>query len=308
MKKLPKNKNLVKIFATTAILVSIAIAATYIAKNNSSDQVIAKIGNKKIFKSQIQSKLAEVFSGGAQNADVKVPDLESLPIEIIEVLAKEVYINEMLINEAKKSKASYNDQTKAKIKSAKNIILVESYISSIVDSKVNEEAVKNKYLELVKDLEGKKEYQIKHIVVAKESEATKLYKKLERNPGSFDKFVVQYSIDKESANNKGSLGYIIEDNIIKEIADEIFKMEKNQISKPIQTQYGWHIIKYTDIRDAKVLEFESVANNIRSQMVQETIANIKSDLIKDKEVKILFSKPEEAEDLDQDKNEEESEE
>ena len=308
MKKLPKNKNLVKIFATTAILVSIAIAATYIAKNNSADEVVAKIGNKKIFKSQIQSKLAEVFSGGAQNADVKVPELDSLPVEIIEVLAKEVYINKKLIKKAKKSKIASSQETKDKIKSAKNIILVEGYIASIVEDRVNEQTIKDKYLELVKDLEGKKEYLVKHIVVAKESEAKKIYSKLRRTPSSFNRLVTKHSIDKESAGNKGSLGYIIEDNIIKEISDAIFKLKKNQISKPIKTQYGWHVIKYTDIRDAKILEFESVAENIRSQMVQETIASIKSDLIKDKEVKILYSKPEEVDALDQDINEKESQE
>jgi len=80
---------------------------------------------------------------------------------------------------------------------------------------------------------------------------------------------------------------MIANSLSPEIAEILVKLDKNELSQPIKTSYGWHIIKYSDVRDAKPLPFDSVRNNIKNQLIQDKISNVKKDLFNDSEIEIL---------------------
>ncbi len=284
-----RKKKSKKLFIISTVVAACIFSGSYfVFSNSSSDEVVAKINGQKIYKSEIELRLHDVFEG--QDGVTKTPDLDKLPKEILEILAKEVYLEKELTKEAMKSDVVKTKEVQARIEDAKNKIVRQSYIDSILKSEITDEKINNKYLELSKELEGKKEYQIFHIVVKSKEEADKIAKDLKAKKSSsrFAEMAKKYSIDQETANKGGEIDYTLEDSMIKEISAVVANLEKDQISDPIETKYGWHIVKIGDIREAKALSFESVKDNIRDQLIHDRVNEINNKIINNAKVQILI--------------------
>ncbi len=288
MKRYSRRSGSTKFFiiATLAIALAFFAANSFLKKDN--DAVVAKVGGVKIFKSEIEKKLSEVFEGQGSGA-VKFPQIANLPQEVVEIIAKEIYLEKQLTKEAKKSGISRKKEVKDEIAESKSRILRQAYLDSLIKEKTSEQKINEKYLEFTNDLDGKKEYKIAHIVFKDKEAANKISKELKsKKPAKFSDLAKKYSIDKESAANGGDLGYVLEDNMLKEIFDGISNLKSGDISSPIQTKFGWHLVKIIEIRDAKILPFESVKEAIRNQLIQDEINEINNRITKDVEVKILI--------------------
>lgn len=289
MRHYSRKKNSTKIFVAATVIAALIYAISTYFISHSNESVIAKVNGKKIFKSEIEKKLRSVFDG--QNQEIKIPEVENLPKEVIEILVKEIYLDKELTKEAKKSKVTQTNEIKDQIEEAQNKILRQTYVNSLIQTEVTDKKINDKYVELSNDLAGKKEYLISHIVTKTKEEAEKLLKDLQAKKVSANKFselAKKHSIDQDSSGNGGDLGYILEDNMIKEISDAIVNLKKDEISTPIQTKFGWHLVKIADIRDAKPLPFESVKDNIRDQIVQDKLNEINAKITKDAKVQILI--------------------
>ncbi len=293
MKRLhSRKKNSTKVFAVAALVAALLFVLSSYFIGAEKGAVVARVNNEKIFKSEIDAKLRSVFEGqnfGNKDEEVKIPDLASLPKEVIEILAKEIYLDRELTKQAAKSKVAKEKVLQEKIAESKNRMLRQAYINSLMKDKVSEEKVKEKYTELSNGLVGKKEYSVAHIVTKSKEEAEKLEKELNsKKAPKFAEVAKKYSIDQESAARGGELGYVLEDNMIKEISDVIAKLKKGQISAPVQSKFGWHLIKVLEVRDAQALPFESVKENIREQLSQDALNEINTAITKDAKVKIVI--------------------
>jgi peptidyl-prolyl cis-trans isomerase C len=249
-------------------------------------KVIAKINGEKIYEAQIQNKLA-LMLGVATNDSADLPKVKDLPASALEILAKEVYFDEELAKIAKKSRVSKNDEVRNRINNAKNSILRQAYIENIIKEETSEERISQKYNELSNEINGKKEYLISHILLKDEEGAKKLYENLQAKKISFNKAVKKYSLDKESASDNGKLGFVLENNLIPEIANEISKLKLNEISLPIKTEFGIHIVTYSEVKDAKALPFEEVKENIRQELIKEILDSTKDNILKDAKIIII---------------------
>lgn len=284
-----RKKKSKKLFVLATTFAAIVFSSSYyFLSNRSDDEVIAKINGQKIFRSEVELRLHDIFEG--QDASNQGPELENLPKEIVEVLVKEVYLEKELTKEALKSEISKSREVQDKIVDSKNKILRQAYINSIIKKEVTDEKINDKYLELSKELEGKKEYKIFHIVVKTKEEAEKVLKELKTKKGAnrFADLAKKYSIDKDSSEKGGEIDYTLEDSMIKEIASVVSAMEKDQISDPVETKFGWHVIKLGDVRVAQPLSFEEVKDNIRDQLVQDRINEINNKIINNAKIQLLI--------------------
>lgn len=294
MRRSSRKKNSTKIFIAVTLLAALIFGVSNYLVNKANEVVIAKVNDQKILKSEIERKLRSVFDSqnlGAQGQEMKVPEIDTLPKEVIEILIKEVYLEKELTKEAKKSKVSEDKEVKYKVADAQDKIVRQAYIDFLIKQEITEQKISDKYVELSNELAGKKEYLVSHIVVKTKEEADKILKDLKSkksSPNKFSELAKKYSIDQESAEKGGELGYILEDNMIKEISDAVANLPKNEISNPVQTKFGWHLIKVSDIRDAKALPFESVKDNIRDQLIQDKINEINSKITKDAKIQLLI--------------------
>ena len=83
-----------------------------------------------------------------------------------------------------------------------------------------------------------------HILVNKQSEALSILERLKKGE-SFDKLAKEHSIDRGSGKRGGDLGFFGRGMMVKPFEVASFKLEKNQISEPVKTEFGYHIIKRT---------------------------------------------------------------
>lgn len=131
---------------------------------------------------------------------------------------------------------------------------------------VSEETLKAEY-EKAKAKAGESEYRVRHILVTSEKEAKDIIAQL-RKKAKFEDLAKKQSKD-TSAGNGGDLGWVSPSNLVGEFADAMVKLKKGEYSKtPVQTRFGWHVIRLDDARPVKIPGYEEVKGRIAQQLQQ----------------------------------------
>lgn len=112
------------------------------------------------------------------------------------------------------------------------------------------------------------EVEAQHILVEDEETANEVKQKLDDGE-DFEDLVAEYSTDSGSAENDGSLGYFSAGDMIPEFEEVAFSMEPGEISDPVQSQFGYHIIKVNDVREKEetIGDFDELKDELRSELV-----------------------------------------
>ena len=194
--------------------------------------------------------------------------MEDIPEDIFKAIILESYVNNKIEKEAIKENYDKDPVILELLEMYKNNIIRDKYLEDKVYSKITEEKILEEYNKLVNEVKGKEERKIKHILVESEDEINRIRRNILRS-GKFEKTAKEKSIDKASAENGGDLGYILKEELVPEFGDIAFMLKVGEISKPVKTQYGWHIIKVEDIRDAKLLNFEEVKETSKLKYEKE---------------------------------------
>jgi len=299
MKKIIRKINQKKKLILLSIILTVAVGLILVVSTGKNDVVVAKINGVKIYKSEVEKKLKTMIPQDSE------ANLEKLPKEILEILVKDIYVSREIDKKVVSSKINKRKDIKEKIDEYSKKIARQEYLDSIVKEKITPEAVKNKYVELVNELSGKREIHLRYILTKTEDDAKKAYKEL-KSGKQFSEIAKKYSIDESSAKNGGDLNYILEDNLGKEFFDIISPMKKGQISAPIKTTYGWNIFKAENFRNAEAGPFESIKAALEEQMKKEEIKKLFIDTSENAKVEILIKS--EAETIKPEPSEQKSEE
>ncbi|HHQ2899431.1 TPA: peptidylprolyl isomerase PrsA [Bacillus cereus] len=172
--------------------------------------------------------------------------------------------------------------------------------ASLAQEKAIEKAITEKDLK-AKYEEYKLEIRASHILVKDEETAKKVKEELAQGK-SFEELAKQYSEDPGSKEKNGDLGFFGPGKMVKEFDEAAHKLKKGEISEPVKTQYGYHIIKITDTNADKT--FNQAKADIKKELVQEKSQNSEflnkvmmkemkaADVkIKDADLKNLFEEP-----------------
>ena len=111
------------------------------------------------------------------------------------------------------------------------------------------------YDDAVKQMGNEQEVRARHILVPTEDEAKAILAEIKKGT-DFAELAKQKSKDPGAAAEGGDLGYFTKEQMVPEFAEAAFKLDKGQVSEPVKTQFGWHIIKVEDKRTKPVPEFE----------------------------------------------------
>jgi len=274
----PNNRVIVIIIA----IILLGAIIYYISNNNrpANDTYIATVSGKKIYNSEIQNYLREAFNAPGNF------DLTALPATQQKSLIEQYVLEQKLVKQAQKSGIHKDPEIAHKIKSSHDKIIKEAFLAKMAENAATRSEIEAEYKrlsdKLTTELEGKKEARAKHILVKEKSEADRISSKLRNNSESFENLAKEKSIDTVSAQKGGDLGYFTKGNMVPEFENKVFSMKVGQTSKPFKSQFGWHIVKLVDVRDAQVPELDEMYNQLKREIsykaINEYLTTLKQDL------------------------------
>jgi peptidyl-prolyl cis-trans isomerase C len=104
----------------------------------------------------------------------------------------------------------------------------------------------------------------------------------------FEKVAKEVTEDPSGKANGGDLGYFSKEQMVPEFSDTAFKLEKGQISEPVKTQFGWHVIKVEDKRVKPVPKFEEVKPQIEQYVTRKTQAELVTKLRAEAKIEKMY--------------------
>ena len=226
----------------------------------SKENVVAVVGDSEISLDDVKAFVAEV------------PQLAEVPFEQVYPNILEMMINDRLVNNGAKRYGIPNDpQVQKMILLARDQIISQAFLSKELEKSLTEEDVRAVYDEEIKNFKPEEEIHARHILVSSEKQAQDVLIQLKAG-ADFALLADQKSIDKNA--KEGDLGYFTREMMIPEFAEAVFSMKKGQLSGPIHTAYGWHIVQVEDRRLTKAPAFEQVKEQMQHIAMERKIPEI----------------------------------
>lgn len=259
-----------------ALLASCALYAA--ASFAASDYVILEVDGNEIKKSQVDTLWKGLFPQGA------APDFEKVEEPIRQNVLRGVVSEYLLLEEATKAKIDQSPEVQKQLEDLKRKLIVRAFIEGKSKGLVADSEVRSAYDKLAAETRKQEEVRARHILVDSESKAKDLKKKLD-NGASFEKLAGENSADPGSKKQGGDLGYFTKDKMVAEFSKAAFAMKKGDVSEPVKSDFGWHLIKVEDRRAATPPKFEEVKEKLKAQLVEDRLGEYVNKLVDAQDIK-----------------------
>jgi peptidyl-prolyl cis-trans isomerase C len=255
---------------STAAAFALALCATlaFAGAASADPKVLAKADGSPITEDDLSDAMADIGPGLPQK---------------LEGAARQKYVLDYLIDlklAAKKAQAEKLDESPEfarKLAYYRDKLAMEQLLGSVAKAATTEEAERKAYDEAAKAEPPQEEIHARHILVPTEDEAKAA---LARIKGGEDFAKVATELSKDPSADGGDLGWFTKDRMVPEFSDAAFKLKKGEVSEPVKSQFGWHIIKIEDVRTKSFPPFEQVkdqaARYVSQKAESEAIAQLHS--------------------------------
>lgn len=177
---------------------------------------------------------------------------------------------ELIYLDAKKKNIDKDKEYLDMVERFKKDALLEVLLKREVEdkAKVEDSELKAYYDSNPEEFRLNEEVKASHILVKTEAEAGDVIKKL-KGGADFAKLAMEVSQDPGSAKRGGDLGFFGRGKMIPEIENAAFKLKEGELSEPVKTQFGYHIIKLTGRKPGQLVEFSKVSEILRQRLIRE---------------------------------------
>ena len=158
-------------------------------------------------------------------------------------------------------------------------------VSKILKNFPNDELVKSAYQNLTNDFKGSLEYNASHILVKEEGQATTIRKDIS-NGKNFEALAKEHSIG-PTGKNGGNLDWFDLGSMVPEFSTALMVLSEGDISQPVQTKFGWHLIKLNKTREKKIPEFEEIKAQLIQNLRQKKINDYLKSLTENSEISFV---------------------
>jgi peptidyl-prolyl cis-trans isomerase C len=262
-----------------ALLLPLALAAPVRAAED--DPVVARVNGVEIRTSDLAMAEEDIGSNLPMTGENRR-----------EYLTK--YLADMIVvaQAAESKKMQDREDFKRRLAYSRNKLLMEAMLQQEGKASISEKALHQLYDEATKQMAGEKEVHARHILVDTEDEAKAVLAQLKKG-GDFAALAKEKSKDPGAANG-GDLGYFTKDQMVAEFANAAFKLEAGQLSDPVKTQFGWHVIKVEEKRDRQIPEFDKVRDQLENFLARRSQADLVNKLRAQANVEKVETAPEPA--------------
>ncbi len=210
------------------------------------------------------------------DADIAIADGEiGADMGTMPALQKRMSLLEFLIDNQLFAEAAGGEKLdqgadfETRLKYLKRRALRELYFEKVIKASVSDADARKVYDEQVKLMKPEEEVSARHILVETEEKAKELKEKIKAG-GDFVALAKENSKDPGSKEDGGNLGYFGHGQMVPQFEEVVFKLNKGDVSDPVKTQFGWHLIKIEDKRFKQPPAFDIVKDRIvQSQLLQK---------------------------------------
>lgn len=200
------------------------------------------------------------------------------------VLLQFVIENELMAGAGEKDKLDKADSFEARVKYHKRRALRDAFFDSSITGAVSEGDAKKVYEEKIGGMKPEQEVRARHVLVATKKEAEDVKKRID---GGEDFAAVADELSKDKNTQGGDLGFFSRGQMLKPFEDAAFALDVGKISNPVQTQFGWHVIKVEEKRNQELPKFDDVKEAILTQLVAQKAQSVVTGLRNSAKIEIL---------------------
>ena len=253
------KKQFLSALAAAALLAAVAPAA--LAQN------VATVNGKSVPKSRVDALAQQVIRSGRQ----VTPEMQGQ-------LKDEVIAREIFSQEAKARQLDTTEDYKTQLDlAAQSILIRELFADFQKKNPVTDEEAKAEYDRFAGANAGK-EFKSRHILVEKEDQAKDIIAKLKKG-AKFDDLAKKLSKDPGSGSKGGDLDWANPSNFVKEFTEALIALDKGKFTQtPVKSQFGYHIIRLDDTREAQLPKFDDVKPQIMQQLQQQKMSKFQETL------------------------------
>ncbi|MFN0005271.1 MAG: peptidylprolyl isomerase [Burkholderiaceae bacterium] len=237
------------------------------ALTSSYAQNVAIVNGKAVPKARVEALAQQVARSGRP----VTPEVENQIKD--EVIAREVFMQE-----AQKKGLDATDDYRTQLEIARQTILIRELFSEFQkNNPVTDADIKAEFDKFASANSGK-EYRARHILVEKEDQAKAIIASIKKGQ-KFEEIAKKQSKDPGSGANGGDLDWASPGNFVKEFSEAMMGLKKGQMTEAaVKTQFGYHIIRLDDTREAQLPKFDDVKPQIAQQLTQTKMNNYQQEL------------------------------
>lgn len=244
------------------------------------DAVVARVDGQPIFEADIALADEEI---GAQ--------LQNYPPAVRrKVLIEFLIENQLFAKAAGAGKVADSTAFKQRMAYWNRRMLRDTYFEEMIQKGITDAEVKKFYDEKVASAASGEEIKASHILVATEDKAKEILELLGRG-SEFAELAKQYSTDPGSKDSGGSLGYFTKGRMVPAFEAAAFQLKVGEVSLPVKSQFGWHIIRVDDRRQRKPPPFEAVKERIIAALVRNKARQLGTELRKKAKIEYTGEPP-----------------
>jgi peptidyl-prolyl cis-trans isomerase C len=243
--------------AMAAGLCALALAAPQTASANDAETVLARVGDTEITLGHVVGLLARLPEQYRQLPDQVLFD------GILEQIVEQTAV-------AQEQAEPLPLRVRIDLDNSRREVLVNDALTRVAQGAVTDAALEALYAERYLDADPEREYNAGHILVPTEEEALALIAELEAG-AEFEALAREHSQDPGSAQAGGTLGWFGLGRMVAPFEEAVVSLEAGQTSAPVETQFGWHIVRLNDTRLAQAPGFEAVRDELAAELQREAV-------------------------------------
>lgn len=245
----------------------IAVAILSLAPSSFAAEAIATVNGKQI-KQSVYDVITKDITASGQKVDDNTKN----------AIINELVSSELVYQEAQRLGLDKQPEFLVREELGRRKLLTNVFLQDYLKKNPVSDADTKAAYEQYKKAYGDKEYSARHILVKTEAEAKDIIAQLNKGT-DFAKLAKEKSLDPGSKDKGGDLGWFSPASMVKPFSDVTANLQKGAISaSPVQTQFGWHVIKLVDTRPAQPLAYEKVKDGLQKNLQQRQLEKMMSDL------------------------------
>jgi peptidyl-prolyl cis-trans isomerase C len=260
-------------FGLLAALLALPLLAASPSRAEDKDPLVAKVNGVEIHESDLAVAEEEAGQLPPMPPDAKKDYLVQFMADMI-----------LVAKAAEDKHLADSDAFKKHVEIARRKLLMAELLTSVGKQALTDEAMHKVYDDAVKQMGEEKEVRVRHILIraapgdekaskAAEDKIKAIIVRLKKGE-DFEKIAKEVTEDPSGKANGGDLGYFTKDQMVPEFSEAAFKLNKGDISEPVKTQFGWHVIKLEDSRVKPPPTFDEVKPQIENFVTRRAQAEL----------------------------------